>query len=111
MWAELAHATGSAVPAAEDPRWVCTLDVDLRVVDLRGPAARRALRTSLAALTGGWSPDSPNSAALRAVRAAVTLGVDGLIVPSAARSGGWNLVVLPAAFARVRLRSRRLATR
>jgi hypothetical protein len=41
------------------------------------------------------------------MRAARRLGVDGLIVPSAAREDGWNLVVLPAAFDRVRLHSRR----
>lgn len=107
MWRELAHATEGAVPASEDPRWVCTLDVDLRVLDLRDPATRRALRTSIAALTGAWSPDAPNAATLRAVRVARTLGVDGLIVPSAAHPNGWNLVVLPVAFDRVRLRHRR----
>ena len=31
------------------------------------------------------------------------LGVDGLIVPSAARDGAWNLVVLPSGFARLRI--------
>jgi hypothetical protein len=35
------------------------------------------------------------------------LGVDGLIVPSAARDGGWNAVIFPSAFDRVRLSSRR----
>jgi RES domain-containing protein len=107
MWEELAHATETAVPADENPRWVCSLDVDLRVLDLRDAATRRALRTSIAALTGPWSPEAANAAALRAVRSAARLGVDGLIVPSAARPGGWNLVVLPSAFDRVRLRSRR----
>ncbi len=107
MWGELRHATEGAVPANEDPRWVCSLDVDLRVLDLRDAATRRALRTSVAALTGPWSPDAPNVATLRAARVARTLGVDGLIVPSAARPDGWNLVVLPDAFDRVRLRHRR----
>jgi hypothetical protein len=41
------------------------------------------------------------------MRAARTLEVDALIVPSAARPDGWNLVVLPSAFRRVRLRHRR----
>jgi hypothetical protein len=45
------------------------------------------------------------------MRAARSLGVDGLIVPSAAQDDGWNLVVLPPAFDRVRLRSRRRAER
>ncbi len=107
MWAELEHASDGAVAPSENPRWVCSLDVDLRVLDLRDPATRRALRTSLAALTGPWSPQSPNRAALRAMGAARSLGVDGLVVPSAARDDGWNLVILPPAFDRVRLRSRR----
>jgi RES domain-containing protein len=109
MWAELGHATDGAVPPPENPRWVCSLDVDLRVLDLRDPATRRALRTSLPALTAPWSPDAPNRAAQRAMRAARSLSVDGLIVPSAAQVDGWNLVVLPPAFDRVRLRSRRRA--
>jgi RES domain-containing protein len=109
MWDELAQATDGGVPPDENPRWVCNLDMDLRVLDLRDAGTRRALRTSTAALTRQWSPDAPNAAAMRAVRAARRLGVDGLIVPSAARSGGWNLVVLPTAFDRVRLRSRRRA--
>jgi RES domain-containing protein len=107
MWEELAHASKAAVPGEENPRWLCSLEVDLRVLDLRDAATRRALRTSIAALTGPWSPERPNAAALRAVRSAARLGVDGLIVPSAARPGGWNLVVLPSGFGRVRLRNRR----
>ena len=107
MWDELAHATQGAMPAAENPRWVCTLDVDLRVLDLRDAATRRALRASVAALTAPWSPDAPNAATLRVARAARSLGVDGLIVPSAARADGWNLVILPGAFDQVRLRHRR----
>ena len=109
MWDELAHAS-EGVPPDENPRWVCSLDVDLRVLDLRDPAALRALRSSRAALTRAWTPDRPNAATLRVVRTARSLGVDAVIVPSAARPGGWNLVVLPDAFDRVRLRSRRRAT-
>ena len=107
MWDELAHATEGAVPPADNPRWVCTLDVDLRVLDLRDAATRRALRASVAALTGPWSPEAPNAATLRVARAARSLGVDALVVPSAARDDGWNLVVLPSAFGRVQLRHRR----
>ncbi|HEY7526313.1 MAG TPA: RES family NAD+ phosphorylase, partial [Candidatus Limnocylindria bacterium] len=107
MWAEWAHATDGRVPPAEDPRWVCVLDVDLRVLDLRDPAARRGLRTSLRALAAPWSPAAPNAATLRVMAAARRLGVDGLIVPSAARDGGWNAVIFPSAFDRVRLSSRR----
>jgi hypothetical protein len=107
MWAEWAHATDGQVPPAEDPRWVCTLDVDLRVLDLRDPATRRALRAGIGALCGPWSPDRPNPTTLRVARAARDLGVDGMIVPSAARADGWNLVVLPGAFESVSLRRRR----
>jgi hypothetical protein len=107
MWAEWAHATDGRVPPDEDPRWVCTLDADLRVLDLRDAATRRALRTSLRALSAPWSPLAPNAATLRVAAAARRLGVDGLIVPSAARDGGWNAVVLPSAFDRVRLSRRR----
>jgi hypothetical protein len=41
------------------------------------------------------------------MRAARELGADGVVVPSAARDGGWNVAVLPDAFARVRLVRRR----
>jgi RES domain-containing protein len=107
MWDELVLASEGTMPPGENPRWVCSLDVDLRVLDLRDAATLRALRTSVAALTRPWSAERPNTATLRSVRAARSLGIDGLIVPSAARPGGWNLVVLPSAFDRVRLRSRR----
>jgi hypothetical protein len=36
--------------------------------------------------------------------------VDGMVVPSAARQGGWNLAVLPAGFERLRLVRRRRET-
>ena len=107
MWAEWAHATDGRVPPDEDPRWVCALDVDLRVLDLREAATRRALRVGLPALTAGWSPERPNPATLRVAAAAVRLGVDALIVPSAARQDGWNAVILPPAFEGVRLARRR----
>jgi RES domain-containing protein len=107
MWAEWRHATGAGVPSAEDPRWVCTLDVDASVLDLREPATRRALRVTNEQLIGPWSVDRPNRAALRVAAAARELGVDGFIVPSAAHDSGWNLAVLPGAFGRVRMVHRR----
>ena len=70
MWAEWAHATGSAIPPEDDPRWVCVLEVDLRVLDLRDPATRRALRVTTGQLTGDWTPDAPNPATMRVARAA-----------------------------------------
>jgi RES domain-containing protein len=110
MWAEWSHASGGAVDPDDDPRWVCALEVDLRVLDLRDPATRRALRVGEAQLTGEWAPDAPNQATMRVALAARELGVDAMVVPSAARPGGWNLAVLPGAFDRVRLVSRRRET-
>jgi hypothetical protein len=107
MWAEWRHATDGAVDPADDPRWACALDLDLRVLDLRDVATRRALGVSERQLTGPWAPDAPNRAALRVMRAAQELGVDGIVVPSAAHTGGWNVAVLPGAFERVRLVRRR----
>jgi hypothetical protein len=107
MWAEWRHASDGAVRPVDDLRWVCALDVDLAVLDLRDPAVVRALGVTLPQLTAPWSPDAPNEATLRVAAAARELGVDALIVPSAAREGGWNLAVLPRAFPQVRLASRR----
>jgi len=103
MWSEWSRATDAEVPPAEDLRWVCTFEADVAVLDLRDPGTCRALRVTLGQLTGQWSPDAPNAAALRIVSAARRLGVDGVVVPSAARPGGWNLAVLPSGFERLRL--------
>jgi RES domain-containing protein len=107
MWAEWRHATDGAIRPEDDPRWVCALELDLRVLDLRDPATRRALRVGERQLTAAWAPDDPNQAALRVMRAARELGVDAVVVPSAARRDGWNVAVLPGAFERVRLVRRR----
>jgi RES domain-containing protein len=103
MWAEWSHATGGSIDPEQNERWVCSLDVDLAILDLRDPATRRALRVTQEQLTGPWSPESPNSDTRRVAAAARELGVDGMVVPSAARDGGWNLAVLPHAFERVRV--------
>lgn len=110
MWSERSRATDGEVPPDEDPRWVCTFEADVAVLDLRDPATRRALRVSVGQLTGPWSPESPNAAALRAAAAARRLGTDGMVVPSAARAGGWNLTVLPGGFDGLRLVRRRRET-
>jgi len=110
MWSERSRATDADVPPDEDPRWVCTFEADVTVLDLRDPAACRALRVTLGQLTGRWSPDAPNAATLRVASAARRLGVDGMVVPSAARRGGWNLAVLPTGFERLRLVRRRRET-
>jgi RES domain-containing protein len=110
MWSEWSRATDADVPPDEDPRWVCTFEADVAVLDLRDPATRRALRVTVGQLTGRWSPEAPNAAALRVTAAARRLGVDGIVVPSAARPGGWNLAVLPSGFERLRLVRRRRET-
>jgi RES domain-containing protein len=110
MWAEWAHATDAPRSPADDPRWVCEMEVDLTVLDLRDAATRRALRVGVAGLIGPWSADAPNRDARRVARLAAELGADGLIVPSAANEQGWNLVVLPRAFEKVRMRRRRRQT-
>lgn len=86
------------------------MDVDLAVLDLRDAATRRAIGVTMDELVADWSPDDPNPAAMRVAAAARRLGVDGMVVPSAARSDGWNLAVLPQAFAGVHLASRRRST-
>jgi RES domain-containing protein len=110
MWSEWSRATDADVPPDEDPRWVCTFEADVAVLDLRDPATCRALRVTVAQLTGRWSPEAPNPAALRVAAAARRLGVDGIVVPSAARPGGWNLAVLPSGFERLHLVRRRRET-
>jgi RES domain-containing protein len=110
MWSERARATDADVPPDEDPRWVCTFEADVAVFDLRDPATSRALRVTVGQLTGPWSPEAPNAAALRVASAARRLGVDGMVVPSAAHPGGWNLAVLPSGFERLRLLRRRRET-
>jgi sugar phosphate isomerase/epimerase len=110
MWAEWANASDAPRQPDDDPRWVCELEVNLTVLDLRKAATRRALRVGVAGLIGPWSPDVPNRDARRVARAAAALGVDGVIAPSAATEDGWNRVVLPGAFERVRMRRRRRET-
>ncbi len=103
MWAEWSRATAGAVDPGEDERIVCTLEMDVRVLDLRSAATRQALAVTLEQLIAGWSPDASNRACLRVARAARDAGADGFVVPSAARDGGWNIAVLPRAFERVRV--------
>ena len=103
VWAEWSRATSGAVDPGQEQRTLCTLDLDLRVLDLRSPATREALGVTLEQLTGAWSPDAPNRACISVARAARDAGADGFVVPSAARAGGWNVAVLPGAFGRVRV--------
>jgi hypothetical protein len=101
MWAEWTRATSGGVDAQKEERTVCTLDLDLHVLDLRMEATRKALGVTHGQLTSAWSPDAPNRACLAVARAARDAGADGFVIPSAAGAGGWNVGVLPSAFDRV----------
>lgn len=96
MWAEWNAATRGAIDPATERRRLWRVDVDgLRVVDLRRPAVRDELRVELSSLTGA------RAAAQALATKARSLGADGMIVPSAARAGEWNLVVFPSAFSKL----------
>jgi RES domain-containing protein len=69
----------------------------LAVLDLRRPGLGRELGVSERQLTG------PRSRAHGLAARARELGADGVIVPSAARPGAWNIVVFPSGFDRVRV--------
>ena len=94
MWAEWKAATRGAIDPGAERRRLWRIDVGgLRVVDLRRAAARDDLRVELASLTGARASAQGLSTRAR------SLGADGMIVPSAARDGEWNLIVFPSAFA------------
>ena len=67
------------------------------MLDLRRVEVRAELDVSLDTLTG------PRSRAHGLARRARTLGAEGMLVPSAARDGAWNLVVFPEGFGRLRI--------
>jgi RES domain-containing protein len=92
-WAEWRGATRGAIDPTTETRRMWRLDVrDLRVIDLRSADVRAALGVGTDDLVGG------RRACHALARRARDLGADGLIVPSAARDGGWNLVVFPRGF-------------
>ena len=98
MWAEWSAATRGAIEPAEERRRLWRVDAtDLPVLDLRRSEVRAELDISLDALTG------PRSRAHGLAQRALALGAHGMVVPSAARDGAWNLVVFPAGFARLRV--------
>jgi hypothetical protein len=87
----------------DDPRWCCSFEADLGVLDLRDAATRAILGVTLVDLVAPWSPDRPNRACRRVMEAALAAGADAIIVPSAALAGGWSIDVLPGAFDHLRL--------
>jgi RES domain-containing protein len=97
VWAEWQAATRGAIDPADERRRLWRLAVtDLPVLDLRRPGLADELAIRTSQLTGA------RSRAHRLAARARELGALGMIVPSAARDGAWNLVVFPAGFARVR---------
>jgi RES domain-containing protein len=110
VWAEWARATGGGVRPEDDRRSLCVFDADLAVLDLRDDAVRAELGVSVDELVADWSTAAPNEACLGVARRAVGVGAQAMIVPSAARSGGWTVVILPVAFGALRRRSRRTVT-
>jgi RES domain-containing protein len=95
-WAEWRAATHGAIdPGAERRRlWEIRVD-DLAVLDLRDPDVLDNLGVALADLTGA------RGAAQDLAARAHAAGAEGMIVPSAARPGHWNLVVFPAGLSRL----------
>lgn len=97
MWAEWSAATRGAIDPRTERRRLWRIDVDrLAVVDLRVPAVRAELGVEVAELTGPRGT-TQQSLALQAQ----ALGAQGMIVPSAAHVGRWNLVVFPSGFSRL----------
>ena len=72
------------------------------MVDLRRPGLADELGVSGRRLVG------PRSRAHGLVGKARELGADGLIVPSVASAGAWNLVVFPSGFERLRIAGSRV---
>jgi RES domain-containing protein len=95
-WAEWSAATRGAIDPATERRRLWRLEANaLPVIDLRRTDVAAELGVKLDDLTG--SRPRAHALAGRAREA----GAQGMIVPSAARTGAWNLVVFPGGFSRV----------
>ncbi|MCV0402774.1 MAG: RES family NAD+ phosphorylase [Chloroflexi bacterium] len=103
-WAEWSAATGGAIDPRGVTRRLWSLTVrDLPVLDLRAPETRGELGVDVEDLIG------EREAAQSLAERARSMGARGMVVPSAARSGAWNLVVFPEGLASVTVgRSRRV---
>ena len=98
VWAEWNAATRGAIDPAGVRRRLWQIDVaGLRVIDLRRPAVRAELEVELAELTG------PRGGAQALATRARALGAEGVVAPSAAHDGHWNLVVFPSGFGKLRV--------
>ena len=107
VWAEWSAATRGAIDPRAERRRLWAVDVaDLPVLDLRDADVRSSLGITPADLTG------PRASAQALAAHARELGARGLVVPSAARAGAWNLVVFPDGFDRLTVgRGRRMHPR
>ncbi len=90
-------ASGGSIEPDAERRRLWTIQVrDLPVLDLRRSEVAAELGISLAALTGARSRAHALGSRAR------SLGAMGMVVPSAAHDGAWNLVVFPSGFGRLR---------
>jgi hypothetical protein len=97
VWAEWSAATRGAIDPSSERRRLWRIDVrSLPVLDLRRPKLADDLGIALGELTGA------RTRAHDLAERARGLGALGMVVPSAARDGGWNLVVFPPGFAALR---------
>ena len=98
VWAEWSAATRGAIDPASERRRLWRIEAtDLPVLDLRRPEVVAGLDITLESLTG------PRSRAHGLASRARVLGAGGMIVPSAARAGAWNVVVFPSGFEQLRV--------
>lgn len=97
VWAEWSAATRGAIDPSTERRRLWRITVrSLPVVDLRRPGLVDELGIDLAVLTG------PRTRAHDFAERARELGAAGMVVPSAAHDGAWNLVVFPSGFGALR---------
>ncbi len=97
VWAEWSAATRGAIDPRTERRRLWRIDVSaLPVLDLRRPGVAEGAGVTLDQLTG------PRARAHGLAAVARKLGAEGMVVPSAAREGAWNLVVFPPGFERLR---------
>ncbi len=97
VWAEWSAATRGAIDPRTERRRLWRIDVSaLPVLDLRRPGVAEGAGVTLDQLTG------PRARAHGLAAVARKLGAEGMVVPSAAREGAWNLVVFRSGFERLR---------